>query len=118
MREESTTPNLAMRVRDLVETASRREWDAALRSWAPDAVWDASHRGVGKFEGVAAIRGLWREWSGAYDEWRIEIEEILELGNGVVLPWCCREAARFTVSVTSRRTMHGSTSGRMAWSCG
>jgi ketosteroid isomerase-like protein len=85
MREESTTPDLAMRVRNLLETASRREWDATLRSWAPDAVWDASHQGVGKFEGVAAIRGLWSEWSGAYDEWRIEIEEILELGNGVVL---------------------------------
>lgn len=85
MREESTTPDLAMCVRDLLETASRREWDATLRSWAPDAVWDGSHQGVGKFEGVAAIRGLWSEWTGAYDEWGIEIEEILDLGKGVVV---------------------------------
>jgi len=85
MSEESTTPALVERVRGLLEAASRQEWDATLRSWAPGAVWDGFHQGVGKFEGVSAIRGLWTEWTGAYDEWRIEIEEILELGNGVVL---------------------------------
>jgi ketosteroid isomerase-like protein len=85
MSEESTTPALVERVRGLLEATSRQEWDATLRSWAPGAVWDGLHQGVGKFEGVSAIRGLWTEWTGAYDEWRIEIEEILELGNGVVL---------------------------------
>jgi ketosteroid isomerase-like protein len=85
MSEEPTTPDLGVRVRGLLDAASRREWDVTLRSWAPGAVWDGPHQGVGKFEGVAAIRGLWTDWTGAYEHWGIEIEEILDLGNGVVV---------------------------------
>ncbi len=81
----SEGPELVERVRGFLEAASRREWDAVLCSWAPNAVWDGSHQGVGTFEGVAAIRGLWDEWAGAYDEWGIEIEEIVDLSHGVVL---------------------------------
>jgi len=34
---------------------------------------------------VAAIRGFLEDWLGAYEEYEIEAEEILDLGNGVVL---------------------------------
>ena len=52
--------------------------------YAPDAVWDASPMGSARFEGVAAIRGFFEDWFGAYEEFEIEAEEILDLGNGVV----------------------------------
>jgi ketosteroid isomerase-like protein len=40
---------------------------------------------MGRSEGVAAIRRLWNEWASAYEEFGIEVEEILDLGYGVVL---------------------------------
>jgi ketosteroid isomerase-like protein len=37
------------------------------------------------FEGVAAIREFLGDFVGAYDEFGVEAEEILDLGNGVTL---------------------------------
>jgi hypothetical protein len=38
-----------------------------------------------RFEGLAAIRGLIEDWLGAFEEFEIDLEEVLDLGNGVVL---------------------------------
>ena len=51
--------------------------------YAPDVVWEAVELGT-SFEGVAAIRGFLEEWLGRYEEYEIELEEILDLGKGVV----------------------------------
>jgi hypothetical protein len=50
-----------------------------------DAVWDMTPIGLGTYEGLAAIRGFVEDWVGAYEEWRAEPEEILDLGGGVTL---------------------------------
>lgn len=39
---------------------------------------------MGTYEGPAAIRGLNEDWFVAYEEWEVEPEEILDIGNGVV----------------------------------
>jgi ketosteroid isomerase-like protein len=39
--------------------------------------------GMGVFEGLAAIRSFYADWMGAYEDYRIEAEEIYDLGNGV-----------------------------------
>lgn len=39
--------------------------------------------GMGTFDGSTAIRGFFKDWIGAYAEFRIEAEEIRDLGNGV-----------------------------------
>jgi hypothetical protein len=52
--------------------------------FAPDAVYDASLPGIGIFEGVAAIRGFFEDWVGAYEEYEQEMVEGQSLGNGVV----------------------------------
>src|SRR3979409_1010949 len=83
MPEESTTPDLVELTRRMFEAANRRDLDAAQSFYAPDAVWDAWE--VGTFEGRAAIRGFWEESIEAYEKFEIEPEEILDLGNGVVL---------------------------------
>ena len=57
---------------------------AAVRDLAADAVWDSSPMGMEVFEGRAAIRGFFVDWIGTYEEFSIECEEILDLGNGVV----------------------------------
>jgi ketosteroid isomerase-like protein len=83
MSEESTTPDLVELTRRQFEAGSRRDLDAALSFYAPDAVWEAVSLGT-SFEGMAAIRGFLEDWLGAYEEFEMEPEEILDLGNGVV----------------------------------
>jgi ketosteroid isomerase-like protein len=55
-----------------------------LRLFGPDGVWDMSPMGMGTSEGASAIREFMEVWWGAYDEYRIEPEEIVELGNGII----------------------------------
>jgi ketosteroid isomerase-like protein len=83
MPEESTTPDLMERIRVIFEAIPRRDWDAILAFYAPDAVWESP--GVGRFEGHAAMRGLWDDWAGLYEDWRVDLDEGRDLGHGVVL---------------------------------
>jgi ketosteroid isomerase-like protein len=83
MHEESTTSDLVERVRRQVEAVSRHDFDAMLGFWGPDSIWDMSPLGLGVYEGQVAIRRFFEDWWGAYDEYRFEAEEILDLGNGV-----------------------------------
>ena len=109
MSEESTTPDLVELVRGAVAAANRRDFDAVVSFYAPDAVWDMSPMGMGTFEGLAAIRGFFEDWFGAYEEWTMETETILDLGNGVV----------YTVN-DQRARLVGSTGAvrlRDAWVC-
>jgi len=83
MPQESTTPDLVERFRRNLEAANRGDFDAAMSFWGPDPVWDTSPAGMGKFEGLAAIRGFFDDWVSSYEEFEIEAEEIVDLGNGV-----------------------------------
>jgi hypothetical protein len=64
MAEESTTPDLALLVQRRVDAMNARDFDAAMTFYAPDAVYDSSAMGLGRFEGSAAIRRLDRRPSG------------------------------------------------------
>jgi ketosteroid isomerase-like protein len=83
MSEESTTPDLVELVREAYEAADRRDIDVLMSIYAPDAVLEAMGMGT-SFEGVTAIRGFHEDFTSAYEEYGIEPEEILDLGNGVV----------------------------------
>ena len=83
MPEESTTTDLVELVRRQFEAGNRRDLDAATSSFAPDAVFHG--RVVGDhFEGRAAIRSFLEDWFGAYEELEVGLEEVRDLGNGVV----------------------------------
>jgi ketosteroid isomerase-like protein len=82
MSEEPTTPDPVELTRHVIESVARRDFDAAVNFLAPDAVWVG--RELFTFEGPAAIRSLWEDWVGAYEEFEVEFEELLDLGNGVV----------------------------------
>jgi ketosteroid isomerase-like protein len=84
MREESTTPDLVELVRQSVDAVNRRDFDAVMNFYAPDAIWDALQAGFGIFEGAAAIRNAFEDWVGPYEEYEQEIVENRDLGNGVV----------------------------------
>jgi uncharacterized protein (TIGR02246 family) len=84
MSEESTTPDVVELTHRANEAANRRDFDALLSFFAPDAVLDLSHRGMPSVEGVAAIRDFFEDWFQAYEEFAVELEEVHDLGNGVV----------------------------------
>jgi ketosteroid isomerase-like protein len=84
MSEESTTPDLVGLMRRWIEAADRRDVDVAGSFYAPDAVYESVGMGA-SFEGVAAIREFLGDFVGAYDEFGVEAEEVLDLGNGVTL---------------------------------
>ena len=83
MPEESTTSDLVELVRRQFEAGNRRDLDAVTSSFAPDAVMDG--RALGDhFEGRAAIRSFLEDWFGTYEELEFGLEEVRDLGNGVV----------------------------------
>ncbi len=84
MAEESTTPDLVALSRGLFEAANRGDLDAVMSFYAPDAVWESPPLGT-RFEGLPAIRGFHEDWLSAYDEFRAEPEEIVDLGYGVIV---------------------------------
>jgi hypothetical protein len=53
-----------------------------MRWYAPDAVLENAE-GLGTFDGKAAIRRFWQDWFASFEEFEIELEERLDLGNGV-----------------------------------
>jgi hypothetical protein len=48
--------------------------------FGPEAFWETT---LGVLNGSTAICGRVTEWLGAFDELEFELEEILDLGNGV-----------------------------------
>jgi ketosteroid isomerase-like protein len=84
MPEESTTSHdLVQLSRAWLEAGTSGDLDRTLSFLGPDPVWDMSPMGMGLFEGLAAIRGFYQDWMGAYEDYRIEPEEIHDFGNGV-----------------------------------
>jgi ketosteroid isomerase-like protein len=92
MPEESTNSDLVEILRHAVEVINRRDVDALLRFYAPDAVWDFSQRGVGIFEGSAAMRGFFKDYVDSFEDFEIELEQTHVLDNGVVLAVVSQEA--------------------------
>ena len=84
MSEDSTTPDLVELWQQAVEAYERRDFDSLMSFYAPDALWDASLSGVGRFEGAAAIRSFLEDWIAAYAEYEATQQESHDFGNGVV----------------------------------
>jgi len=93
MSDDSTTPDLVELVRRQFEAVNRRDMDAVMSLCPPDGVYDTSPGGLGVYQGPVAIRGFLEEWWGAFEELRFELEEVLDLGNGVTFS-VVREDAR------------------------
>ena len=83
MSEESTIPDPVELMGRAFEAANRRDLDAAASSFAEDATFDG--RALGDhFQGRAAIRSFLEDWFGMYEELEFGLEEVRDLGNGVV----------------------------------
>ena len=83
MAEESTTPDTVELTRRIFQAFSGDDVDAVLSFYAPDAVHESPPLGT-SFKGVGAIRGFYEDWFAAYEEHEFELEQILDLGRGVI----------------------------------
>jgi ketosteroid isomerase-like protein len=88
MPEEPTTPDLEEAVRRALEAFNRRDLDAALSLYAPDAVLVLAPGGFGMLEGAhligrEAIRKSWEDLTEAFEDFESEIEDHHDLGSGV-----------------------------------
>jgi ketosteroid isomerase-like protein len=63
-----------------VEAINRGDFEAAVAGYAPNCVWRGT---MGVTEGRGAIRTLFEDWFGPYEDFRVEIEALHDLGNGV-----------------------------------
>ena len=83
MSEGSPTPDLAEVVTGLFEAADREDWEAVISAYAPDAVWETED-GILDVAGASGVRGLLEDWAGAFEDWTIKVETVVDLGNGIV----------------------------------
>jgi len=117
MTEESTTPDLVEVVRRLFEASNRRDFDAVMRFYAPDGVWEAT--GIGQsFDGEAAIRGLYEDWVGGYEKHEIVLDEGKTSATESYLPTSHRAGVSLAVPATFDRAKAGSSGSLTARSCG
>jgi len=81
MSQESTTPDLIELTRGLFASASRNDIDAMLGRHAPDAIWDLSDAGLRSFEGVEAIRSFLADWFGSFEDYQVDVEQVIDLAS-------------------------------------
>jgi ketosteroid isomerase-like protein len=79
---ETTTPDLVELVRKQLEALDRRDLDGVMNSVAEDSVLEG--RVENFLEGRAAIRRFLEDWFRAWEELDFELEEVSDLGGGVV----------------------------------
>jgi ketosteroid isomerase-like protein len=70
-------------VRRASEAANRHDLDALMSFYASDAVLEGRAAGA-TFAGRAAIRSFLEDWFGAYEDLEFKLEDVRDLGNGVV----------------------------------
>jgi hypothetical protein len=89
MPEESATPDLVELTRRMFEVPGGTAWsqeavvDTFTAFLAPDVLWESVGLGT-TFKGLQASREFLGVWMARFEDYEIDIEEILGLGNGVV----------------------------------
>jgi ketosteroid isomerase-like protein len=84
MSEVPATPDLVELTRQAWEGVNRHDPDRVTSFYAPDVLLDLSDLGLGTFAGVAAVRVFLEDWWGTWRDHLVEVEEIVDLGDGVV----------------------------------
>jgi ketosteroid isomerase-like protein len=84
MSQENTTSTALEQALRSFEAADSGDYDWMMSFYGPQSVFDMSPWGLGTYEGLAAIRGFFEDWIGSFDEFEMRLQEIEDLGNGVV----------------------------------
>jgi limonene-1,2-epoxide hydrolase len=84
MSEKSVTPDLAERVHAFFVVANRGNLRASMAFFADDAVYDNSPYGLGTYAGRSKIAEFTADWFSSYEGVAFSVEEVVDLGCGVV----------------------------------
>jgi ketosteroid isomerase-like protein len=84
MSTEPTVSAALEQVRRSFEAADSGDYDWMMSFYGPDSIFDMSPWGLGTYKGLAAIRAFFKDWIGAFDEFEMKVEELVDLGDGVV----------------------------------
>jgi ketosteroid isomerase-like protein len=98
MPRKSSTPDLEELTRRWVDAANRRDVDALMNFFVPEAAWEALGAGDERLQGLTAIRGMLEDWFRPYDDYEMEVEELVDFGDGIV----------FSVAVNKGRPVNSS----------
>jgi len=74
------------------EAADSGDFDWMISFYGPESVFDMSPWGLGTHSGLLAIRKFFEDWIGAFDQFEMKVEEIRDLGNGVVFAVAVQDA--------------------------
>jgi uncharacterized protein (TIGR02246 family) len=85
MPEEPTTSELVALARRPFDAFNRRDFDAMMSVYSPDAVYDQTAVGLGVLQGREAILRFFEEWIEVYADFEVELEEASDLGNDVTV---------------------------------
>lgn len=89
--------------RKQLEAVNCRDLDTVMSVFAPGAVYDTSPSGMGTYKGHAAIGAFIKGYWEAFEGLQFELEEALDLGNGVAF-LINRQVARPVGSTADVRT--------------
>jgi ketosteroid isomerase-like protein len=78
------TPDPVELTRRVYASLNDRDFDSVVCMFAPASVWDVSDWGLGIHTGLPAIGRFLKDWFGSMDEYEVHVEELHDLGNGVV----------------------------------
>ena len=101
MSEESGTPDLVALTRAFCMAGGRVEEEMSF--YGPDPVYDVSPMGIGVFHGRAAIRSFLVDWMTSFERYEEEVQEVLDLGNGIAFA-AVRESGRPSGGAGASRT--------------
>jgi ketosteroid isomerase-like protein len=85
MSRERSTPDLLELTRRVYKSLNARDFDAVVGMFGTTSVWDVSRWGLGTHTGLKAIRQFLEDWFGSLEAYEVHVEEMHDLGNGVVL---------------------------------
>jgi ketosteroid isomerase-like protein len=109
MSPEHTTSTALEQARRSFEAADSGDYDWMVSFYGPHSVFDMEPWGLGTYEGLVAILAFFKDWIGAFDEFEMWVEELEDLGNGVVFAVATQEA-RSAGSPNPLRLRHASVS--------
>jgi ketosteroid isomerase-like protein len=81
------TPGNAELISEYVSAYDRGGLDAWAEYWDPEITWRAAEGAlddVGLMEGPTALRRYYEQWEETFDGMRVEIEEVIDVGDQVV----------------------------------
>ncbi|TMK23662.1 MAG: nuclear transport factor 2 family protein [Actinobacteria bacterium] len=93
MANESTTSTALEQARRSFEAADSGDYEWMISFYGPSSTFDMSPWGLGTYEGLVAIKAFFKDWIGAFDEFEMKLEELVDLGNGVVFAVAHQNAA-------------------------